>query len=266
MSSDVCKHCTLGRVPGGLPDRGAVPHRVRHRRRAARHLQRLRLLRARLPVRRDRPARGRRPGLQVHPLLRPAARTAWSRPARRPARPSRSSSASSTSCASGPGRGWPRCTTPGVAEARLYGEDEDDGVGGAGRVLPAAGRARGLRPAARPGVHHPRPAHPVAGGRARRRDPGGRGGRRVRWRAAGERARRRRPRGTRVRGSVVPEAEFRSYYGRPILKEPVWTLGGPLVLLRRRPGRGLGLARAGGPAERATTGWPGAPAPSRGPG
>jgi Polysulphide reductase, NrfD len=28
---------------------------------------------------------------------------------------------------------------------------------------------------------------------------------------------------TRVRGSVVPEAEFRSYYGRPILKAPVWT-------------------------------------------
>jgi Polysulphide reductase, NrfD len=30
-------------------------------------------------------------------------------------------------------------------------------------------------------------------------------------------------RGRRVRGSMVPEAEFRSYYGRPILKEPVWT-------------------------------------------
>jgi Polysulphide reductase, NrfD len=27
----------------------------------------------------------------------------------------------------------------------------------------------------------------------------------------------------RVRGSMVPEAEFRSYYGRPILKAPVWT-------------------------------------------
>jgi len=30
-------------------------------------------------------------------------------------------------------------------------------------------------------------------------------------------------RGRRVRGSMVPEAEFRSYYGRPIIKEPVWT-------------------------------------------
>jgi Polysulphide reductase, NrfD len=29
--------------------------------------------------------------------------------------------------------------------------------------------------------------------------------------------------GGRVRGSMVPEAEFRSYYGRPIIKEPVWT-------------------------------------------
>ena len=31
------------------------------------------------------------------------------------------------------------------------------------------------------------------------------------------------PKGSRVRGSVVPEAEFRSYYGRPIIKAPVWT-------------------------------------------
>ena len=38
-------------VPGSLPDRGAVPHRVRHRRGAAGYLQWLRLLRAGLPVR-----------------------------------------------------------------------------------------------------------------------------------------------------------------------------------------------------------------------
>ena len=90
------------RLPRGLPDRRAVPHRVRHRRRAGGHLQRLRLLRPRLPVRRARPARGRRPGLEVHALLRPPAATAWSRPAPRPARPTRSSSARSTSCASAP--------------------------------------------------------------------------------------------------------------------------------------------------------------------
>ena len=83
MSSDVCKHCTARRLPGRLPDRRAVPHRVRHRRRAGGRLQRLRLLRPGLPVRRDRPARGRRPGLEVHALLRPARATAWSRRARK---------------------------------------------------------------------------------------------------------------------------------------------------------------------------------------
>jgi hypothetical protein len=34
-------------------------------------------------------------------------------------------------------------------------------------------------------------------------------------------------RGRRVRGSMVPEAEFRSYYGRPVIKEPAWTLEVP---------------------------------------
>ena len=72
MSSDVCKHCTSARVPGGVPDRRALPHRVRHRRRAAGRLQRLRLLRARLPVRRDRPARGGRRA----PTSAPSATTA----------------------------------------------------------------------------------------------------------------------------------------------------------------------------------------------
>jgi formate dehydrogenase iron-sulfur subunit len=54
MSSDVCKHCTRSGLPRRVPDRLALPHRVRHRGGAGRHLQRLRLLRAGLPVRRDR--------------------------------------------------------------------------------------------------------------------------------------------------------------------------------------------------------------------
>ena len=58
-------------LPRRLPDRRAVPHRVRHGRRSGGRLQRLRLLRAGLPVRRARPARGRRAGLEVHALLRP---------------------------------------------------------------------------------------------------------------------------------------------------------------------------------------------------
>ena len=121
------------RVPRRLPDRRAVPHRVRHRRRPAGHLQRLRLLRAGLPVRRDRPARGRRPGVEVHALLRPAEGRTWSRPAPRRARPTRSSSARSTSCASAR-----RARVERAARARAStrrgstAHDPDDGVGGVG--------------------------------------------------------------------------------------------------------------------------------------
>ena len=94
------------RLPGGLPDRVALPHGVRHGGGAAGHLQRLRLLRSRLSLRRDRPPRGRRPGLEVHALLRPVARTTRNPPAPRPAPPTPSSSASSTSCARRPTRAW----------------------------------------------------------------------------------------------------------------------------------------------------------------
>ncbi len=64
------------RLPGSVPDRVDHPHGGRQRARAERHLQRLRLLRGGLSVRRDRPAqeaaqgRGRR--VQMHVLLRPA--------------------------------------------------------------------------------------------------------------------------------------------------------------------------------------------------
>ena len=72
MNSDVCKHCTEAACLDACPTGRAVPHRVRHRGRAARRVQRLRVLRGRLPVRRARPAQGRRPGVEVHALLRPA--------------------------------------------------------------------------------------------------------------------------------------------------------------------------------------------------
>ena len=32
----------------------------------------------------------------------------------------------------------------------------------------------------------------------------------------------------RRRDLMVPEAEFRSYYGRPVIKEPAWTIEVPL--------------------------------------
>ena len=85
-----------------------------------------------LPVRRARPARGRRPRVEVHALLRPAQgrqgaglragvpdRLDPVRRARRPARARRA-------------RGSRSCTTPALDEARLYGADDDDGVGGFG--------------------------------------------------------------------------------------------------------------------------------------
>ena len=50
------------RLPGCLPDRRADPHRARDRRAAARRVQRLRLLRAGVPVRGRRPGPDRRPG------------------------------------------------------------------------------------------------------------------------------------------------------------------------------------------------------------
>ena len=59
-------------LPRRVPDGRADPHRVRDRRAAARRLQRLRLLRARVPVRRRRPRPRGRPRRQVHALLRPA--------------------------------------------------------------------------------------------------------------------------------------------------------------------------------------------------
>ena len=59
-------------LPGRVPDGRADPHRVRHRDRAARRLQRLRLLHSVVPVRRDRSRPVRRARREVHAVLRPA--------------------------------------------------------------------------------------------------------------------------------------------------------------------------------------------------
>ena len=166
----------------------------------------------------------------------------------------------------------------GVPEARLYGHDPSDGVGGDGAffLLLDEPEVYGLPPD--PQVHHPGPAADVAACRVGGAGHGGRSGRRVPGRAAvtprrppvGERFRRfrdrlraagvtsapsddartapgptqrsgrrrarragpgRRPgraaagrrRGRGGEELAVPPAEFSSYYGRPILKPPVWT-------------------------------------------
>ena len=133
MSSDVCKHCTHAGLPRRLPDRRAVPHRVRHRRRAARHLQRLRLLRAR-PARTASSTCARRTAGRSSARCAttgsrtgqtPGVRTGLPDPvdpvrrARRAARAGRPPARAS-------------CTSKGVDVARLYGRDPDDGVGGDG--------------------------------------------------------------------------------------------------------------------------------------
>ena len=121
------------RLPRRLPDRVAVPHRVRHRRRAGRHLQRLRLLRAGLPVRRDRPARGRRPGAGSARCATTGSTTAMT-PACAQACPTQSIQFGDARRAARAGRraGGPTLHEQGVTEARLYGHDPDDGVGGDG--------------------------------------------------------------------------------------------------------------------------------------
>src|SRR6266487_3687132 len=249
------------RLPGRLPHRCAVPHRVRHRGRPGGRVQRLRLLHSGLPLRGHRPAAGRRPGLEVHAVLRPAGRRPGAglrqglpdrvdpvRAARRTPR-SRRGTAGATARRRRRRRAAVR---GGPGRRRRRGR----------RVLPAAGRAGGVWAAARPGRHHPRPARHVAAGRRGRRRAGRRHRRRLRRRRAGRAqvsesevtreglrgvrpgrdatpgtditpgtgaGRRRRGRagwrdGTGRRGEqpMVPPAEFASYYGRPILNAPVW--------------------------------------------
>ena len=119
-------------LPGRLPDRGADAHRVRHRGGPGRHLQRLRVLRVGLPVRGHRPARGGRPGLEVHAVLRPDRRRPRARlrqglPDRvDPVRPGGRAARAGRSCGSS------ELQEAGEAGARLYLEDPDDGIGGAG--------------------------------------------------------------------------------------------------------------------------------------
>ena len=121
-----------GRLPGGLPDRLAVPHRVRHGRRAGGHLQRLRLLRPRLPVRRASTGARTTAGCGSARSATTGSATTRSRPARRRARRTRSSSASSRSCASTRASASRRCTSAARTGAQLYLDGPDDGIGGAG--------------------------------------------------------------------------------------------------------------------------------------
>ena len=168
MASDVCKHCThaacLDVCPTGAIFRTEFGTVVVQ----AGHLQRLRLLRAGVPVRGDRQARGRRPGLQVHALLRPARGRPGAGvreglpdgldPVRRARRAARRAPAGRVEQLhdAGVDRGAAVRARPRRRRRRRR------------RVLPAARRARGLRAAARPGRHDPRPADDVGAVGSRR--------------------------------------------------------------------------------------------------
>ena len=133
------------------------------------------------------------------------------------------------------------------------------------RVLPAARRARGLRPAARPGRRRRATC---------RRDLASRGARRpVGAASAGVAALAELASAPMRRAAHGASAvEPRSYYGRPVIKPPVWKREVPVVLLRRRaraapPRRSRFAAeRAGNQRARARArGWSRSPAASASP-
>ena len=214
MSSDVCKHCTHAACLDVCPTGCAVPDRVRHRRGPARHLQRLRLLRARLPLRRHRPARGATAGPSSARCATTGSRRGRPRRAPRPARPSPSSSVSSTSCGSGPTLRLAELHEQGVDVARLYGRDPEDGVGGDGAffLLLDEPEVYGLPPdpivTTRDIVSIWK--HVTAAAVAL-----------VAALGVASFVGRRRPM-SRGESRWCPEAEFESYYGRQILKTPTW--------------------------------------------
>ena len=184
MSSDVCKHCThagcLDVCPTGALFRtefGTVvvqddvcngcgtcvagcPFGVIERRADGTVAANTRQRAANIA---EVPNDGRRP--EVHALLRPARSTARPRPAPRPARPRPSSSATTTIWWPRPGSGWHELHAQGMTEARLYGANENDGVGGTGSVflLLDEPEVYGLPPD--PRVPHRRPAADVQPGR-----------------------------------------------------------------------------------------------------
>ena len=209
------------RLPRRLPDRRAVPHRVRHGRRAGGHLQRLRLLRPRLPV--------RRASTSARTTAGPGSARSATTGSSDGLEPACAKACPTDSIQFGAARRAARAR----GDARVDELHERGGRRGPAlrrrprrrrrrrrRVLPAARRAGGLRPAARPGRHRRatcrRDVAAAAGAAAARSRPASR--RRVRRGARGEASR---------DGAAAAAPSRRSYYGRPILKPPVWTWTSP---------------------------------------
>ena len=261
-------------LPRRLPDGRAVPDRVRHRRRPGRHLQRLRLLRGRLPVRGDRPPD------------RTAPRGTSTQASRRSARSATTASATvqTPACAQA-------CPTQSIQfgdvdELRERARTRVDDVARAGRdgrpavrrgprrrgrrggcVLPAARRAGGVRAAAGPDRHHRRPAADVEAPRRSRPRAGllvDRGRRRFRRRAGDDARREPRVERAHTGGPQLPGAgrrrvggraaarsrwsrtrTFTSYYGRPVVKAAPWEADIPAYLFAGGLAGGSSLLAAG---------------------
>jgi formate dehydrogenase iron-sulfur subunit len=132
MSSDVCKHCTHAACLDVCPTGALFRTEFRLGGGAGRRVQRLRLLRVGLPLRRHRQAQGGRPRFQVHAVLRPAQ---GGREAGRAPRPCPTESIQFGPLDELRERAHARVErlrSQGIDEARLYGESPDDGVGGDG--------------------------------------------------------------------------------------------------------------------------------------
>src|SRR5690606_27736425 len=219
-----------------------------------RRMQRLRLLRRRVPLRRDRTTegpgghteRGHRP--EVHAVLRPARRRHGAGvregvsdrldPVRR-----RRGTARSGRAAPGGGTGerrGPRAVVrprPGRRRRRCRG------------VLPIAGRTGGLRAATGPGGDHPGPACHVQSCRAGRPGAARRCRRGVPRRAAVS-ARHAASPGRRDEGRAQPagggDGEYTTYYGRPVVKAPPWEVDIPAYMFAGGLAAGSSLLAAGG--------------------
>ena len=205
---------------------------------------------------------------EVHALLRPARRRpdARVRPGlpddvdqvRRPRRDARH--------ARGPGSR--SCTSTAISEARLYGVDDNDGVGGTGSMflLLDEPEVYGLPPD--PRVHDRRPARHVPQGRLRGADDARDGSGLVRREAQvttnpfdadrpPERPRRRGDGGgargggeRRDESMMVPDVSFDSYYGRHIVKPAPWEKEVAAYLFLGGIAAGSALLGAGGAARR----------------
>ena len=217
------------RLPRGLPDRRAVPHRVRHGRRAGGRLQRLRLLRAGLPVRR----------------ASTGARTTGGSGSARSAttgskddlEPACAKACPTDSIQFGEldelreraDARLEQLQEAGVAGAQLYGADEDDGVGGFGAffLLLDEPEVYGLPPD---------PVDPTRdlGPRCGRR--GARGGA-PRWRASAARSWEAAVSAGRARDAALVLRPA-GHQGAGL------DAGDPALLLRRRPGGRVGRRSA----------------------